>query len=368
GSIRSMTSLGDLYGSLNELMPFSMAAGWDPVGIQLGDPAADLRRVGVCHEVTSLIVEQAVASGLDALVSYHPLLFTPTTSLVAGPGAAGRAWSLVSSGVALLVTHTAFDVAPGGSADSLAAALNIKAATGFAPIWGGESVRITVFVPEPATNDVAAAMANAGAGVIGNYANCTFRAVGVGTFRPERGASPTIGAVGEPTRVEETRLEMIAARHRVDAVVAALVAAHPYEEPSFDVVDRRGDAGFLGRIGSFGGSIEELRALVDEQLGGASRVSGPGPVEPLRVAVVPGSGAGQLAAAATGGGNVMVTGDVKHHDARRAAELGIAVIDPGHAATEKPGVARLYAAVAGVVTDAVDLTAVDADPWTPTWE
>lgn len=363
-----MTSLGDLYGSLNELMPFSKAAGWDPVGIQLGDPMADLHQVGVCHEVTSPVVEHALAGQLDALVSYHPLLFSPTTSLVAGPGPTGRAWSLASSGVALLITHTAFDVVPGGSAEALAAALQIESPSGFGPIWGAESARITVFVPEAAADDVAAAMANAGAGVIGNYTNCAFRADGIGTFLPGRGASPAIGAVGEPTRVDETRLEMIAPGRRIDAVVAALVAAHPYEEPSFDVVDRRGDAGFVGRIGHFGGSFEELRTLVDDELGGVSRVAPPMSADALRVAVVPGSGAGELAAAAAAGANVMVTGDVKHHDARRAAEMGVAIIDPGHAATEKPGVARLYAAVAGVVVDTVDLTGIDADPWEPTWE
>jgi putative NIF3 family GTP cyclohydrolase 1 type 2 len=61
--------------------------------------------------------------------------------------------------------------------------------------------------------------------------------------------------------------------------------------------------------------------------------------------------------------DVVVTGDVSHHQARDAVARGIAVIDPGHAATERPGVRSLYAAVSQLLGDAIDLTEVDADPW-----
>lgn len=78
------------------------------------------------------------------------------------------------------------------------------------------------------------------------------------------------------------------------------------------------------------------------------------------MAVVPGSGGSLLPAV---NADVVVTGDVRHHEARSMLERGRAVIDAGHVATERPGVARLYAAVARVVEGAVDLTGVDADPW-----
>jgi len=61
--------------------------------------------------------------------------------------------------------------------------------------------------------------------------------------------------------------------------------------------------------------------------------------------------------------DVVVTGDVNHHQARAAAERGVAVIDPGHAATERPGVTALYAAVAEIDKDAIDMTDLDSDPW-----
>jgi hypothetical protein len=205
-------------------------------------------------------------------------------------------------------------------------------------------------------------MAGAGAGQIGLYDRCSFRLAGTGTFRPRIGAAPAVGIVGDETRILEERIEMVVPDGLVDRVVAALVAAHPYEEPAYDVYDRRGDAGFVGRVGTWHGGFD---ALVDrvESLGGATRVAGASTVSDPTVAVVPGSGGSLLEEAAGAGAHVVVTGDVKHHQARAALDRGVAVIDPGHAATERPGTASLYAAVSAEVDDAVDFTGIDADPW-----
>jgi len=278
-----VTTVAEIQSVLERLAPSSKAAGWDPVGLQIGDSAAAVSRIGVCHEVTAAIVERVLDDEIDLLVSYHPLLFRPTLRLVAGPGAAGRALALAGAGVSLLVAHTAFDVAEGGTADALADALGLVDPTPFEPLWGSES-------------------------------------------------------------------------------------AHPDQEPLFGVYERQGESGFLGRVGTFAGSLDELVGTVQAVLKGSARVSGGLHGDTLRVAVVPGSGASAIPGAAGAGANVLVTGDVKHHDARAAGELGVAVIDPGHAATESPGVARLYAAVAGETETAIDLTDIDADPWAGEWK
>jgi len=348
---------------LERLAPSSKAAGWDPVGLQIGDPDASASRIAVCHEVTGAIVDRVLDDEIDLLVSYHPLLFRPTVRLVAGPSAAGRALALAGSGVSLLVAHTAFDVATGGTADALADALGLAELAPFGPLSGDEAVSIVTFAPVGAAPHIIDAMAVAGAGEIGRYSHCAFENEGTGTFRSGPGASPLIGEVGEQSSVSEVRIEMTASASSVDRVVTALVSAHPYEEPVFGVHERKGDMSFLGRVGTFAGSFQDLVGTVRTVLGDSTRVSGSSLGDTLQVGVVPGSGASAIAAAAGAGADVLVTGDVKHHEARAAAELGLAVIDPGHAATERPGVARLYAAVAGEVDTAIDLTAIDADPW-----
>ena len=352
-------NVGDFAHRLATTLKLDKAAGWDPVGLQLGDPTAPLAKVAVCHEVTPAVVDQLLRANVDMVVTYHPLLFRPVTSIVAGNSPAGRAHSLISAGIALAVVHTAYDVLPGGTADALAAAIGVENVTGFGPVWGRDTVKVVTFAPTTAVDSVAAAMAEAGAGRIGGYSSCSFRVEGIGAFLPGVGTSPNVGITGALNRETEIRLEMICPAARLGPVVAALVHAHPYEEPAYDVIDTKSNAGFVGRRGSLAKplSVAELAERVAAKLGGVLRVAGAGTVS--SVAVVPGSGGSFIGDAAT---DVVVTGDVSHHQARDAMAAGVAVIDPGHAATERPGVKALYAAVAEIV-HAVDMTEIDNDPW-----
>ena len=97
--------------------------------------------------------------------------------------------------------------------------------------------KLVVFVPVDALDVVREALFDAGAGRIGNYTRCSFYCTGTGTFLPGAGAAPAIGKRGVEERVAEYRLETVydADRHR--EVIAALRAAHPYEEPAFDVYE-----------------------------------------------------------------------------------------------------------------------------------
>src|SRR3989344_310073 len=96
-------------------------------------------------------------------------------------------------------------------------------------------VKIVVFVPETHADAVREAMGKAGAGKLGNYSFCSFSIKGIGRFRPEKGAHPTIGKVGRLESVVEERIETICERKRLKAVVSAIKKTHPYEEPAFDV-------------------------------------------------------------------------------------------------------------------------------------
>ena len=98
-----------------------------------------------------------------------------------------------------------------------------------------ERYKLVVFVPSEALEAVREAVFAAGAGRIGDYERCSWHTEGVGTFRALPGANPTVGEVGEDERVAEVRLETVFAADHHAAVVAALRAAHPYEEPAYDV-------------------------------------------------------------------------------------------------------------------------------------
>jgi dinuclear metal center YbgI/SA1388 family protein len=344
----------------------SKAARWDAVGLQVGDPAAKVNRVAVCHEVTDEVIAAAVAAEADLVVAYHPLLFMPTKKFVQGASAAGRAHRLAAAGVALHVVHTAFDVAEGGCADALANAVGLEDVIGFGPGWPADSAKIVTFAPESVTERLAAAMAAAGAGRIGNYAECSFSIVGTGVYRPQPGADPLLGTVGELSREAEVRVEMTVPAAAIDAVVAAVGAVHPYDEPAFDVYSIQANAGFVGRVGQLPEQVplaEFARRQVGESLGTAVRIAGDAGRPVQRVAVVPGSGGDLIGAAAGAGADVLVTGDMSHHRAHDALRRNLAVVDAGHAATERPGVARLYSLVSKIFEEVTDLTHIDASPW-----
>ena len=95
--------------------------------------------------------------------------------------------------------------------------------------------KLVVFVPPEALDAVRDAVFAAGAGRIGEYERCSWYAEGTGTFLGGEAANPTVGERGVEERVPELRLETVFPEERQAEVVAALRAAHPYEEPAFDV-------------------------------------------------------------------------------------------------------------------------------------
>lgn len=108
---------------------------------------------------------------------------------------------------------------------------------------------LVFFVPVDDTDRVLGAVFAAGAGRVGHYADCAFVSLGTGQFRPLPGSTPSVGAVGELTHVEENRVELVLPRASRAAVVVALLRAHPYEEPAWSVVENAivNTAGAAGR-------------------------------------------------------------------------------------------------------------------------
>lgn len=360
-----MATVGSVVAALARKTRPDRAASWDPVGLQIGDPQRPVQRVAVCHEVTGEVMASILDEAPDLVITYHPLLFRPTTRLVAGPSAEGRAWQLISAGLALAVTHTDFDAAPGGTADALAAELELTEVDPFGPIEAEGQVKFVTFVPEDHVEEVVAAMAAAGAGRIGNYDACSFRVGGHGTFAAGEGASPVVGEAGRLNVEPEIRLEMLAPRSKEASVAAALTGAHPYEEPAFDVYDVRSNQGMIGRVGRWERTLGELVEVVRARLGDYGvRIGGRPETLVEKVAVVPGSGSSFIGAARQAGASALVTGDVDHHRAVAAIDSGLAVVDPGHAATELAGMRRLVELVTDLDLDVVPLIGDGSGPWT----
>lgn len=96
--------------------------------------------------------------------------------------------------------------------------------------------KLSFYVPESHLEEVKLAVFAAGAGKIGDYDSCCWQVLGQGQFRPLAGSQPFLGQLGAVEVVPEYRVEMVCEAALIKAAVAALLDAHPYEEPAWDVV------------------------------------------------------------------------------------------------------------------------------------
>jgi dinuclear metal center YbgI/SA1388 family protein len=336
----------DLVGLVHSLYPPALAEEWDNVGLQVGEAAAELKSVLICLDPSEKALDAAVAAGAQAIVAHHPLLFRPLRSLVPADETSRILFRAVREGVAILCVHTNLDRGRNGLNDWLAARLGVAAARPLAA--GGELLKLVVFVPAGYESQVADALFASGAGEVGSYDRCSFRSSGTGTFRPGPGTTPFIGRAGETEAVRELRLETVLPREAAHRAVERMLKAHPYEEAAYDLIplaNRRSDVG-LGRIGRLEQALPlgEFALQVKTALGANSlRLVGDAGRRVAKVALCGGSGSSLLAEAVRQGADVLVTGDVKYHEAKNAESQGIALIDGGHFATEQLMVAGLSA-------------------------
>lgn len=358
----------DVMAAFEELAPLRYAESWDNVGLLVGDPSAPVTRVLVTVDYTPEVAEEAREAGAEMVVAYHPPLFAPVKRV---PHDAPWA-EAARRGVALYSMHTALDVARGGTNDVLAEACGVREEERrplrpFAP--KDAEHKLVTFVPGGDVEKVAAALFDAGAGRIGAYTRCSFRTAGTGTFFGEEGASPVVGEAGRLETVEEIRLETVVPVGALEAVVRALRASHPYEEPAFDLVRLAAPPEGVGqgRVGPVEPCPRrDLVARVKKELGLAHvLVAGPLDGEARRVAVAAGAAGEMIEDAIRAGADVFVTGEVRHHDALAAARRGLAVVATLHSNSERRAVRALAARVGARLSGIeVRASARDADPFT----
>lgn len=372
-----MATVADVVDWSERAFPARLAESWDAVGLVCGRPEATVDGVLVCVDVTEPVIDQAEATGASLILAHHPLLLSAVNSVAATDNRGRILHRLMEAGCALLTAHTNADSADPGVSDALAAVLGVIDLQPLAGLPRDDMDKLVVFVPREHANALLDALAAAGAGTVGHYERCAYQTEGLGTFRPTGQAKPTIGRLGQIETVPETRLEMVLPRGRRADVVTALRAAHPYEEPAFDLVEICPTSATegLGRVGhlpqptSLGSFSERVAAALPATPQGL-RVLGNLDEKIHRVAVCGGSGDSLLAAADASCADVFVTADLKHHRVLDHAHDGRAsLVDVAHWASEYPWLWQ----VADQLTAAfelegeklnADVCTLRTDPWT----
>jgi dinuclear metal center YbgI/SA1388 family protein len=341
-----MLTVAAVVDFLKQFAPTRLAADWDNVGLLLGDAGAEVRRVMTCLTVTPEVAAEAAESGAQLIVTHHPVLFRPVKRLTTATPEGRTLLALIRAGVAVYSPHTAFDNTSGGINDILARRLGL---TEVRPLRRGEGTRqckIVVFVPDKDLARVSDALFAAGAGQIGQYGECSFRLAGTGTFFGSDATNPTVGQKGRREEVSEWRLEAVCPEGAVEEAVAAMRRAHSYEEPAYDVYPLRpgpssAGEGRLGRLPQ-APPLAELAKAVQAALG-AKLVQTVGDLaRPVgRLALACGAGGEFFAVAVRARADAFLTGEVRFHDCLAARAEGLALVLPGHYASERCGVEEL---------------------------
>jgi dinuclear metal center YbgI/SA1388 family protein len=364
--------LAGIIDVLDEAYPPGLAQSWDSVGLVCGDPDDQVGSVTIAVDATAAVVDQVPDGGL--LLAHHPLLLRGVDTVAASTAKGALVHRLIRSGRSLFTAHTNADSASPGVSDALAQALGLTVETVLEPSYAGPDLdKWVIFVPPDNAEALRAAVFAAGAGHIGDYSGCSWSVTGTGQFLPGDGASPTIGSVGAVERVVEDRVEVIAPARARRAVLSAMRAAHPYEEPAFDVfalAPLPADVG-LGRIASLT-RPESLSAFVSRVRAGLPqtswgvRAAGEPDMTVSRVAVCGGAGDSLLDVVAAADVQAYVTSDLRHHPAdehRRASD--VALIDVAHWASEYPWckqAANVLRSVFGADLS-VQVCPIRTDPW-----
>jgi dinuclear metal center YbgI/SA1388 family protein len=364
------TRLRDVLDVLDGHYPPGTAAEWDAVGLVCGDPDAPVRRVLFAVDPVEPVVDEVVAGGFDLLVTHHPLFLRGTTSVAATTPKGRVVHRLLSAGAALHVAHTNADVAVPGVSDALAALFGLRDLRPLQPAAADPLDKLVVFVPVEDAEPLLDALAAAGAGAIGEYDRCAWSTTGTGTFRPLPGASPTLGEVGRVERVQEARLEVVLPRARRQAVLRAMLAVHPYEEPAYDLLELATSLGprGLGRVGELPeplplGALTERAAAVLPATAWGVRTAGDPETVVRTLAVCGGAGDSLLRTAAASGAQAFLTADLRHHPASEAPE-GLALLDAAHWATEWPWLADAARRLSAATTVETVVSTRVTDPWT----
>jgi dinuclear metal center YbgI/SA1388 family protein len=342
-----MEPLFKVVAFLEELFPPELSLENDPIGlvvkpVSLSQP---IEKVLVALELNPSLVHTVVEEEYDLLYLHHPPIWNPIKKLDIENPYVSMLLRLYQNGVTVLSHHTNLDCAPEGLADQWIELLELqgKKKPLFPHKINKQYFKITTFVPQEHLDRVAQAAFQAGAGIIGNYSECSFYTEGIGTFTPQKGANPFIGEAGNHERVRELRFEVRVEENLLAEVLHAIFTAHPYEEPAVDVYPlfpfAKPDAG-LGRLIELDNPISlealsvKIERLIDEKIL-VQKPYSKNCENVVKIAILPGSGKSFLNSLNNEKVDLFISGDLSHHDIEELKIKNISFIQLPHGRGER---------------------------------
>ncbi len=337
--------LSEIIAAFEELAPEAYGESYDNAGLAVGNPQDEISAALLTIDVTEEVLDEAVAEKANLIISHHPLIFSPLKSITGKTSAERILLKAIHKGIALFSVHTSLDNVFEGVSRKLAGKLGIMNPRVLSPV-SGELRKLVTFVPVDHADRVRLALFDAGAGHIGNYDQCSYNLEGMGSFRGSDASHPFTGEKGKLHFEKEIRIETVFPKALQTAVVASLLAAHPYEEVAYDIYPLEltyplAGTGMVGALET-GTDLAGFLSLIRERLScKVIRYSGEPRGQIKTVACCGGSGSFLIPKAIASGADAFITGDIKYHQFLDAADQ-LVLIDAGHFETEQYTIEIFY--------------------------
>ncbi|WP_366187019.1 Nif3-like dinuclear metal center hexameric protein [Flavobacterium ovatum] len=328
----------EILSVLEEMAPLGYAEDFDNVGLLVGDTNTEATGVLVCHDALENVIDEAIAKDCNLVVCFHPILFAGLKKITGKNYVERAVVKAIKNDIAIYAVHTALDNHQNGVNKIFCDALGLKNTKILIPKTNFIRKLITYTIAENAEK-VRNALFDAGAGMIGNYENCSFNSKGIGTYMGNEHSNPEIGARFEFVESHEVKIEITFEKHLESKILKALFANHVYEEVAYeiyDILNTHQNIG-LGMVGELVKPMNEkdfLLLVKDKMQADGIRHSAFLGKEIKKVAVLGGSGSYAIKNAIMSGADAFLTADLKYHQFYEA-ENQLILADIGHFESER---------------------------------
>ena len=328
----------DLVEFLEQYAPLSYQEDYDNAGLIVGNPKDEIKSGLVCLDCTEQIIDEAILKKCDIVIAHHPIIFKGLKKLNGKNYIERVIIKAIKNNIAIYAIHTNLDNVINGVNDKICDKIGLINRSILAPKKNNLK-KLATYIPINYADVVKEAIFKAGAGNIGNYANCSFNIIGNGTFKAKNNAKPFIGEINKLHIEEELKIEVIFNQENQAKIINALLNSHPYEEVAYDIypldnLNTQLGSGMVGELKEEKDAHEFLMSLKKNMNVSVIRHTSLNHKKIKKVAVCGGSGSFLLQQAKQAQADIFITADFKYHEFFDA-DGEIVIADIGHYESEQ---------------------------------
>ncbi len=337
--------IGAITSYLESLAHPSLQESYDNAGLITGDHSWECTGIVCSLDATEDVIKEAIKKKCNLVIAHHPIIFSGLKKINGKNYVEKTIIQAIKNDIAVYAIHTNLDNVIKGVSGRMAEILDL---VNVRILSGKEQTlkKLYTFIPNVHAEKLRAALFSVGAGVIGEYEECSFNAEGYGTFKGSENSNPFVGKPGRQHREAETRIELVFPSWLEKDILSALRNTHPYEEPAFDIINLANSHPWTGSgiIGELKSPMEErdfLNFLKDRFSLKLIRHTPLLNKTVKKVALCGGAGSFLISKALSAGADFYITGDIKYHEFFDANNRMV-VADIGHYESEQYTIDLLF--------------------------